>query len=830
MLTSVGTNAKTMSYPDEQIGYMASEQYSAAPTHLSKMQSNSSQPHVESPLRKASLPTDDPGRDEFKASKKSLSLHSKSGDEAVEEDDNVHVAPGRHYNKVTGGEETMHETEEVRPYINENASQSFLADEHGYSVPILAEDEVARGGSEFMQPAISPKQDRRGSAYDLEYRSGDITPSSRPASRPGSVYGLQGVNHTLSRFSTHHDDRDSMHTPLEDVAEYEPLFPDDDVNKRPVSHADRFKQRPEMWKHRFPSQDIWEDTPDSSMYVTTVSTPEVPQQKEEPEQPGDTKPGSSFEHPDVEAARKGEPSEAEKRKLVPADERLAKSKFAPHLRDDMPTRPGMKPRFPSQDIWEDSPDSQHLVTTVSGPQMEEETSPVETKPSIPPRPVGKSRLGEGASSAQVAPSVPPRPTKYSAPPPDLTIPANQPGSKETSPTDRKAPVVPDRPKPQVPARPAKKTSGDSLSKTISATSIGSIETVKSPPLTKAKPVIPARPGSKIQSLKGNFMNDLNQKLGLGPPKEKDPEPEVEREVKPLEDARKGRARGPQRRAPAKSPSSAETPAAKAPVLAMFAPQSHWSIDPEDGLLSSHSHGSQQVKAETTPAIAKSSEETPNSDLSAEKVEQMNHATIADAPPPPTIDTTSSEAAQGTTLSTNTADESPDPESSALAGPIAPIRELSDPMQKAVASPVDSVGGDLSQKVTQSSEYSGRTLTREDVDPNTDAIPLSQHTTANTEGSGDVLEKVETHDPTQNEKAQEEPIVKRDEQVSAPAPEAQQHEDSTNGDSSKSLTEEDVGAKEPKEPMAEDDVSYKRLEEMTAEADGKGHADEEKSCA
>jgi hypothetical protein len=744
-----------MSYPDEQIGYMASEQYSGTPNYLSKMHSNSSQPHVESPLRKASLPTDDQGREVFKSSKKSSS--SRSGDDAVEEDDNVHVAPGRHYNRMTGGEETMHETEEARPYIREGSSNSALADEHGYTVPILAEDEVARGGSEFMLPAISPKQDRRGSAYDLDYRSGDHTPSSRPASRPSSVYGLQGVNHSLSRFSTHYDERDSMHTPLEDVAEYEPLFPDDD-GKRPLSHAERFKQRPEMWKHRFPSQDIWEDTPDSSMYVTTVSTPELPQTQEESKQFGETKPRSGFEHPDVEAARKGEVSEVEKRKLIPAEERLAKSKFAPHLRDDMITRPGMQPRFPSQDIWEDSPDSQHLVTTVSGPQMEEEQSPIETKPSIPPRPA-KSRLGEGASSAQIAPSIPARPAKYSVPPlnakvSDLSIPANKPTSTETSPTERKAPVVPDRPKPQVPARPAKKMSGDGLSKTMSATSVGSAE-VKSPPLTKAKPVVPARPGNKIQSLKGNFMNDLNQKLGLGPPKEKEPEPEVEQEVKPLEDARKGRARGPQRRAPAKSPSSAETAVTKAPVLGIFAPQPHWHIDPEDGLLNMHSHN-ESAPAATAGPSEEVAEDFPKPALSAEKVEQMDQATIANAPPPPTIDTNSAspELSQATAIAKNTAGELVDP------GPPAPTREKSDPMAK-LSSPTD--GGELSQNTTKSSEYSGQTLTREELDPNIDAIPLSKHTTASTNDSGATLEKVETHDPTDSKKVEGDAVALRDEQ-------------------------------------------------------------------
>lgn len=112
--------------------------------------------------------------------------------------------------------------------------------------------------------------------------------------------------------------------------------------------------------------------------------------------------------------------------------------------------------------------------------------------------------------------------------------------------------------------------------------------------------------------------------------------------------------------------------------------------------------------------------------------------------------------------------------------------------------------------------------------------MSQHTTAGTEGSGATLEKAETHDPSENKKAEEEPVALRDEQVSAPAPELSREvysgvDERSGKNSGQEVTEEEVGAKEPKEPMDESDVSYKRLEEMTAQADGKGHAREEEGC-
>lgn len=692
------------------------------PNYLAKTLTNSSQPAAESPLRKTSFPADGSIPAEVRRGRLSVSSRTEDHDAMdSEQEHEVHIEPYRRYNKITGGEESMNETSEV---IGDEDGD-FLH-EHGYSVPILAADEVAKEvGVEYLQPAVSPKQERRGSAYELEIPGGDLTPGSRPSSRPTSMHGLHSAPASLHRFISHHDERESIHTPLEDVEEYEPLFPEEDDQKRPVSHAERFKQRPSALKQRFPSQDIWEDTPSSALYSATVSTPDLPSQAEKP---------ATFETPEQEAARKEELSEEERKKLIPKEERLAKSVFAPHLRDDMPTRPGMVPRFPSSDIWEDSPESHHLVTTVNTPPVAEaepeSTTEAQVKPSIPQRPV-KSRLGEGASTAQVAPSVPARPQKTSA---------------ATSPTElKKVPSIPDRPKPQIPARPAKKTSGDGLTKTASGESAVSIDSEKiSPPIAKVKPQVPARPGagSKIANLRGNFMNDLNQKLGLGPPKEKEPEPVVE-EAQPLEDARKSRARGPQRRAPA---AKSAAPVVKSVRFAMTIPRSLWTIDDTDELnLVSEKSSAPQPSSKPEDAIT----------LSDKQAEQINNSTAVDAPLPSTVETIDhvepkaeasekrdrdeESAPQGTGLAMNTAGELADPTLEA------PTREKSNPLSLKDA---DEDGVTLSQRTTASDvPVSGAELEREDPNPDIDAIPASRQTTASSRADTVPLEKTKTHEPS-----------------------------------------------------------------------------------
>lgn len=593
-------------------------------THHHKAQSNSSQPHVESPLRKESFPVDALGKKDFEKTKEAESSLRHQSDFAVEseaeDEDVIHVDPPSRRTSKFGGGGYDPPTEDLGPHGGNTAEEGGWVDERGYGVPILASDEVAKEhGSEYQQPAVSPHQERRGSAYFAEsdalhssqsgVRNGSrasSTAGSRPTSRPASIHG--GM-----RF-TPHDDREDMHTPLEDVEEYEPLFPDEE-NKdgRPLTAADRFRRRPDM-KRRFPSQDIWEDTPNSLQLETTVSTPEVPEEKAL----GNDKPASAvFEPPETESARKGEVSEEDKARLLPKEQRWANSHFKPHLRDETLSRPGMKQKFPSRDIWEDTPDSARLETTVGEAQSEELRSPPDEgllagavvttagrpggdkgvddegatanartgatagKPAIPPRPT-KSKLAEGQQDTPTPaqPIVPPRPSqKQQQAPSAVTTSQRGPSvgtevkgtsSPDVSPTEtRKAPGLPDRVKPQVPPRPAKPVSRESsdnipLTKTTSGKSRSSInsgeddsgsprEPTQTPSL-KPKPTVPIRPVSgKIAALKAGFLSDLDKRLQLGPqaPKQQEKPPEEDKPVNEEEKAPLSDARKGRAKGPAR---------------------------------------------------------------------------------------------------------------------------------------------------------------------------------------------------------------------------------------------------------------------------------------
>jgi hypothetical protein len=104
-------------------------------------------------------------------------------------------------------------------------------------------------------------------------------------------------------------------------------------------------------------------------------------------------------------------------------------------------------------------------------------------------------------------------------------------------------------------------------------------------------------GSKIAALRAGL--NLDQRLRLGPQapkKEEDPvadEPAAEEKEKaPLVDARKGRARGPQRRAPAKSASPAPAAAAaedktedSKPTFVLSKTITLFELDPDEGVVS-----------------------------------------------------------------------------------------------------------------------------------------------------------------------------------------------------------------------------------------------------
>lgn len=519
----------------------------------------------------------------------------------------IHVDdPGRRFNKIYGGDNAMQSAEDLGTHTE------VEEDDDHYGAPILASDEVAKEpfGWELL-PAVSPSE-RRGSADMYHHKSGSA--SSLNNSRPSSIHG----NVPSLRLPES--------TPLEDLDEYEPLFPEDHSTgaQKPLSSADKLKARPDLKKRKFPSQDIWEDSPTSLQYTAEVSTPQLPEDDAEasPIAPSPETAAQAF------ARRQEELAERESRDSESFLNREKKPwNHKPYLPTDIAAeaRPGMKQRFPSRDIWEDTPDSLQLETTVAGPQSEDDTmSPssatqekgaglppteaiaIPSKPQIPARPA-KSKLSE--SPEKPHPAIPERPQRL----------RQVDGADGTSSASTKS-------KPQVPARPSKPIARESseniplttIPSNSSARSVGSESSAAA--ATKPKPPVPARPmGSKIAALQGGFMADLNKRLQLGAqaPKKEEPAPEEKEEEKekvPLVDARKGRARGPARRAPAKSPSPAVAePASAAPTsnLVFSMLSTSWEIDPDDDYVHVVLPGEEKATESSTRSATKASpSETP----------------------------------------------------------------------------------------------------------------------------------------------------------------------------------------------------------------------------
>lgn len=581
--------------PDREIGYLASDEYtsrlsspkpSPAPlTELRKRPSSGTHPAMESPLRKTIF-----------------SLHPSGHDDAIESEDDpvIHIhPPARRMSKVTGGGEADGALD-LGPEGGNTAEEGGWIDERGPGIPILASDEILkRPGSAFMLPAVSP---------EVERADDDIPPSrrsslqlSRPSSRPSSMHGHHAFGGPLHRFVSQEDHYGSgMGTPLEEIEEYEPLFPEDEGKAGGASKAQKEKAtlRPTLAAHHFPSQDIWEDTPPSLQFTANVDTPE-PQ-------------GSGFagaEKPKSAALFETPEQEQKRRTQNPDDMTSDKKTFAkPHFRgvDSELERPGIQ-RFPSQDIWEDTPDSMRLVTTVSSPQTNDPKSPPDDRPTTSALPGSQDDANARATTGMsqiFRPQIPGRPQPRSK----LHQEVKPDVSQKSDPREEAVPDLgvtskakgaglADKPKPSIPTRPAKYASADQsdssgapLAKSASATSDGSgtsSDTVTSPPAIKAKPAVPARPPqNKFAGLRANFMNDLNSRLQLGPqaaaPKTAEPEAaDLTTESVPLADARKGRAKGPARRKPAASPSATDDQHSHA--FSLCPATTVWHIDEQDEL-------------------------------------------------------------------------------------------------------------------------------------------------------------------------------------------------------------------------------------------------------
>lgn len=554
----------------------------------SKRQSSGEQHAIESPLRK-----------EFSSNAMG------PGDHAVDVDvDTIHIDSAEfRANKVTGGG-PQDGAIDLGPRAGNTEEEGGWFDERGDGLPILASDEVIkRPGSAYMQPAVPPEPHHDDEYYDSDHgrsdsRRSSVRVPSRPSSRPNSMHGeYHGGN--LHRFMSHEEHHGSgMGTPLEEIEEYEPLFPEDEKTvEKPKPKA---LARPGLEHHHFPSQDTWEDAPSSVYHSTTVQTPEPPpEQKAIVSSPPSG--ASVFETPEQEQRRK----ELNPKDMTSDDKTFAKPHFKAAVQEDT-HRPGVQ-RFPSQDIWEDTPDSMRLVTTVSAPQAEESRSPPDERPTTSAMPTSQDDAEARATtgfSAVMRPSIPSRPHRRSKLAEEITTELREGKreevpdlgvSKQISPDKARAPAIPDRPKPSVPARPSRpsrsvQNEGAPLAKSVSGEEQAVAEAAPVP-VPKAKPAVPARPGGeKIAALKSGFMADLNNRLKLGPqaaaPKVQEPEPEVSEEVQaaPLADSRKGRTKGPARRKPAASPSTA-APATtdQSLTFSVSSPMTLWSIDESDQL-------------------------------------------------------------------------------------------------------------------------------------------------------------------------------------------------------------------------------------------------------
>ena len=531
-----GASPAVQGTPEEEVGYLASDEYMhrmSSPPPESRLDS---QPVVESPLRQMSFPAS--AQEPLSAPGTPLRHGRSSSHGHHAEGDVIHVDDPKHH---------IHHPDGFAPTPVQNKPTSDVEEAIEDDEPILAADEV-RPDSAFLHPAVSPT---RGS-FDEEYRSRPPSIShSRSNSRSASAQGAP----MLTRFDSREVHEDS-HTPLEDVAEYEPLFPEDDNKERPAPATDRFKKRPDLAQHRFPSQDIWEDTPNSLQLHATVTTPDIPRDE-----------SSTFETPEQEAIRRMQTSKIDSHQVA---SHILEGESA-REKEKAPKRPDtFKQRFPSRDIWEDAPDSQQLVTTVE-PATDEVKSPeVPARPTIPARP--------------------------------------QKPAQSTSPTEkRQPPIIPERPKPQIPARPAKPSSAKPAGK-ISPTETKEPSAENEAAVPKAKPAVPARPGgSKIAALKAGFLTDLNSRLQLGPqqpkPQEKEPEPPAEKQ--PLSDARKGRARGPARRKPAVEPVKSNVTRPAAPEIQITAAWNVWQINESGDLLVGDEKTTKQTESpiSSEPAMA-----------------------------------------------------------------------------------------------------------------------------------------------------------------------------------------------------------------------------------
>lgn len=224
-------------------------------------------------------PSSSASRPSSKAANQESSLrHETSVEQLDDNGDVIHIDPPAHRtSKVHGGGYDPPTADLGREGGNTDEKGGWVT-ERGYGTPILASDEVQKhSNAEWRQPAVSPELER---GHDGEYTvNEDGTPAYITKVRTHSRSSSRNNNRQQPRaIGSPANFVDRSGTALESHKEYEPLFPEDEEDdKKPKTLADKVK-RPNLARHHFPSQDVWEDTPGSLQLETTVDAPQAPEE------------------------------------------------------------------------------------------------------------------------------------------------------------------------------------------------------------------------------------------------------------------------------------------------------------------------------------------------------------------------------------------------------------------------------------------------------------------------------------------------------------------------------------------------------------------------
>lgn len=598
--------------PDEEIGYLASEQYARV---ISPQPTGTSTPGHSATLRRGDS-------EDAPVSLYGIVANSSTSIDEKDKEISIHLDALPHHGGVYHHHHHHDSRAGTRPGTRPGSALGMMGEEEEEEErehPILASDEVQKRGGEFMLPAISPPLPPRRPGSMPNTRPHSVAPTGPCSDADDDEDG--DIEPADLSSNTGFELRESL-IALQPGEETEPLFPEDedeDAGGCATGAVDKVQEKPKRpdmppsmgSSHRFPSKDIWEEAPDHAQLQAIVSSPptadvETQDDSREEEKPAERtsitpeyvqgqphdhyEPGDEkeFEQRHKDAKKKAGDYRHEVQSEGPDEhlDRLLKRGKKGEESAGSGDRNGVK-RFPSNDIWEDVPPSLQLSTTVtpsndpregntnehegratttgatrlddkitSIPEEEDDTKPTAGVP------IEMSSTTEPGFPAR--PQVPStRPTKKAPPQTGDSTFASSTGSESAliSPDKKAPPGLPDRPKPKVPARPnrpattmARSPSTESPPVAPSGSS-GGVAPGNTPLVgSKPKPAIPPRTGGiggKIAALKAGFMNDLDQRLKLGPQAPKQEEkPAGGEEDKPTEvlgDVRKSRAKGPRGR-------------------------------------------------------------------------------------------------------------------------------------------------------------------------------------------------------------------------------------------------------------------------------------------